>query len=106
MESGVLPVTMEKTELRMEIDATLLEEARTRGVALDAAAEHGIRIALARQGPVLPIGIVAALECLTQLPGDVEARAMRWSEENAAAIEAYRRRIDAFGVFGEDLRNW
>jgi antitoxin CcdA len=39
-------------------------------------------------------------------PEEAEAAATRWSEENAEAIDAYRRRIDERGMFGEDLRRW
>ena len=35
-----------------------------------------------------------------------EEKARRWAEENAEAIKAQRERIDAVGIFGEDLRTW
>ena len=40
-----------------------------------------------------------------QALGDDE-KARRWAEENAEAIKAQRERIDAVGIFGEDLRTW
>jgi antitoxin CcdA len=81
---------MGKTELRIEIDAALLEEAQRRGVRLDAATESGIRAALA----------------YGQADADIESRAKRWAEENADAIRDHKERIEQYGVFGEDLRRW
>ena len=82
---------MGKVELHIEIDAALLEEAKRRGVKLDAATEQGIRAALERQ----------------QSDHEVEeARTKRWASENAEAIRDHQVRIDQYGVFGEDLRRW
>jgi antitoxin CcdA len=77
---------MGKTELKVEIDADLLAQARASGVDLDAVTEAAVRGALKLDDP--------------------EARAKRWAEENAEALKAQRERIDAHGVFGEDLRAW
>jgi antitoxin CcdA len=97
---------MGKTELKLEIDTELLEEASRRGVKLAAATEYGIRVALGRTDPERPIGIAAAMEYQKQHPEEAEARAKAWAEENAEAIESYRRRIEEYGVFGDDLRRW
>ncbi|WP_293900338.1 type II toxin-antitoxin system CcdA family antitoxin [Phenylobacterium sp.] len=35
-----------------------------------------------------------------------EEKAQRWAEENAEAIQAQKARIEAYGIFGEDLRTW
>ena len=39
-------------------------------------------------------------------PGGAAARSKKWSEENAAAIEAYNKRIEREGCFGEAWRTW
>jgi antitoxin CcdA len=84
---------MGKIELKLEIDAALVAEAQKRGIHLEVATEQGIRMAIAN---------------MPQPPqrSEMDARAKRWAEDNADAIEAYRRRIDEYGVFGEDLRRW
>ena len=77
---------MGKAELKIEIDAALLEEARAAGVDLAGVTEAAVRRALGQSG--------------------IEDRAARWAEENAEAIKAHQERIEKFGVFGEDLRTW
>ncbi|HEY2708467.1 MAG TPA: type II toxin-antitoxin system CcdA family antitoxin [Caulobacteraceae bacterium] len=97
---------MGKVELHLEIDAELLAQANEKGVVLDAALEAGIRAALTSDSSDAPIGIVAAVAHQRLRPAEAEAAAKRWAEENVEAIEAYRRRIDERGMFGEDLRRW
>lgn len=77
---------MGKTELKVEIDADLLAQARASGVDLDAVTEAAVRGALKLDDP--------------------EARAKRWAEENAEAIADYNRRIAERGLFGDGLRTW
>ena len=77
---------MGKIELKIEIDADLLARARAAGLAVEAIAEDAVRARL------------------TSLYDDEKARL--WAEENAEALKAQRERIDAHGVFGEDLRTW
>ena len=77
---------MGKVELKLEIDADLAAEARESGVDLGATLESALRAKARGVG------------------GDEKAR--RWAEENAEAIQAHRERIEAVGVFGEDLRTW
>lgn len=77
---------MGKAELKIEIDADLLAQARATGRPIEDLVEDGLRASLRASGG--------------------EARARRWAEENAEAIKAHRERIDARGVFGEDLRTW
>ena len=74
---------MGKAELKIEIDAELIDQARAAGVDLPAVTESALRAALAEG-----------------------AKARRWAEENAEAIKLHRERIERHGVFGEDLRTW
>jgi antitoxin CcdA len=87
------------------MDAGLLADAEKRGVALAPAAEAGIRRAIERAQSG-PIGIVAASHHQRENAAEAEAAGKKWAEENAEALEAYRRRIDEHGLFGEDLRRW
>lgn len=95
---------MAQAELKLDIDAELLEQARSAGLALTPVVEAALRQALANDDqprrplfeakrPVIPVA-------------EAEARARRWAEENAEAIADYNRRIAERGVFGEDLRRW
>lgn len=77
---------MGKIELKIEIDADLLAKAKAAGLMVEDIAEDALRARLAA------------------LSDDEKARL--WAEENAEAIKAQRERIDAHGVFGEDLRTW
>lgn len=77
---------MGKTELKIEIDAELLARAQSAGVDAEAVAEAAVR------------GAVEAVS-------DAE-KARRWADENSEALKAQRERIDAVGIFGEDLRSW
>lgn len=81
---------MGKSELRIEIDQALLDEARAFDLDLSALAADGVRRALAEKRA----GLIDA------------DRARAWATENAEALALHRKRIDEFGVFGEDLRNW
>jgi post-segregation antitoxin (ccd killing protein) len=73
-----------KAELKLEIDADLLAQARERGLDLNTIVEAGVR------------------KALVQLESDARA----WAEENAEALQAQRERLAAFGLFGDDLRSW
>ncbi|MDO8321574.1 type II toxin-antitoxin system CcdA family antitoxin [Phenylobacterium sp.] len=77
---------MGKIELKIEIDADLLAKGQAAGLDMARTLENGIRQA-------------------TRAESD-EDKARRWAEENAEALKAQRERIDAHGVFGEDLRTW
>lgn len=79
---------MGKIELKIEIDADLLAQARAAGLVFEDLVEDGLRRALRVPGP------------------SDEDKARQWAEENVEAIKAQRERIDAVGVFGEDLRTW
>ncbi|MBI1197394.1 MAG: hypothetical protein GC203_05985 [Phenylobacterium sp.] len=83
---------MGKAELKIEIDADLLNEAQAAGLKIDALAESTVRAELAR---------LHRFKGLSQ-----EEKAHKWAEENAEAIQSHRDRIEKFGVFGEDLRTW
>lgn len=79
---------MGKIELKIEIDADLLAQGRAAGLVFEDLIEDGLRKAL--RHPRL----------------SDEDKARQWAEENVEAIKAQRERIDAVGVFGEDLRTW
>ena len=77
---------MPDVELRLQIDAHLLEQARAAKLPIVVLVERALKAAL---------GLEAA-----------EKRARRWAEENAEAIKAYNERIERHGCFGDDLRTW
>jgi post-segregation antitoxin (ccd killing protein) len=98
---------MGKVDLQVEVDAELLARAAEKGVMLGPALEEGIRAALARDQPDRPIGTVEAARQQRELPETVKQAAARaWAAENAEALEAYARRVEDRGVFGEDIRRW
>lgn len=78
---------MGKTELK--IDAELVAQAEAAGLPVEQLAEDALR---------------AALRKADMASG--EARAAKWAEENAEAIEDYNRRIRERGVFSTGLRKW
>ena len=97
---------MGKTEMRIEIDAELLAQARAAGIAIDDAAEIGLRISLSDADRGRPLGVVASH--LRQMSDSraAEERAQRWARENDDAIAVHNARVAERGVFGEDLRRW
>ena len=80
---------MGKVELKIEIDAELLEQARSAGVGVEAAVDSALRAAVSRA-----------------TAGGADERAKCWAEDNAEAIAAYNRRIASRGLFGDDYRKW
>lgn len=81
---------MGKAELKIEIDQSLLDEARSADLDVQALALDSIRRAIA-----------------LKRTGEADAdKARGWAEENAEALELHRQRIAEYGVFGEDMRNW
>lgn len=90
---------MGKTEFKLDIDAALLRRARDAGIDLVSAAENGVRQALDRQ----PQGFG---EWPSKPLDTAEDRANRWAQENAKALDDYRKRIARRGVFGEEWRRW
>lgn len=81
---------MGKVELNIEIDQSLLDEARSVDLDVEALAVDSIRRAVA-----------------SRRASEADAASARaWAEENAEALELHRDRIARFGVFGEDLRSW
>jgi len=97
---------MGKAELRTEIDADVLADARAAGIALGDAAEIGLRLAIAEAGQGRSIGIVAGHLRQMADPAGAEQRARGWAMDNAEAIRTHNERIAARGIFGEDLRRW
>lgn len=77
---------MGKAELKIEIDAALLEQARAAGLDLASVAETAVRQALG--------------------PAGLEERAARWIEENAEGIADYNRRLRERGLIGAEFRKW
>ncbi len=77
---------MGKAELRIEIDALLLEQAEAAHIPVEMLVERVLKTALGESA--------------------AEERARKWAEENAEAIRDHRERIEQEGVFGEDFRTW
>ena len=75
---------MGKVDLNIEIDADLLDQARRLDIDIEEATADGLRRAL----------IIRKNAALTD------------ATENADTLEAYRRRVERDGVFGEDFRTW
>jgi antitoxin CcdA len=78
---------MGKTEL--QIDADLLAQAAAAGVPAERVAEEALRKAIRNADTTA-----------------ADARAARWAEENAEAIDDYNRRIRERGVFSDGSRTW
>lgn len=97
---------MGKTELKIEIDADLLAEARAAGVSLETILEAGLRIALMASDKDRPLGVVAGHLRQAADPRGAEQRARAWAEENAEAIVDYNRRVKARGLIGDEFRKW
>jgi len=83
---------MGKVELKIEIDEALLAEAQEAGLSVSRLTEQSLRRELSETRRYRGLSD--------------EDKAKRWAEENAEAIKAQRERIEACGVFGEDLRTW
>ncbi|MET0272402.1 MAG: type II toxin-antitoxin system CcdA family antitoxin [Phenylobacterium sp.] len=81
---------MGKAELKVEIDAALLDEARAAGVDLAGVTEAAVRSALRSQSD----------------EAAADLRAAKWAEENADAIADYNRRIADRGLIGAQFRKW
>ena len=94
---------MGKAELKIEIDADLLAQAGASGLDLREIIEEALRTSLSTNGMA---ETVATPEFSPPPALNDDEKARRWAEENAEAIKAQRERIDAIGVFGEDLRTW
>lgn len=80
-------VRVGKTELK--IDAELVARAEAAGLPVEQVAEDALRAALRK----------------ADVTGS-DARAAKWAQENAEAIEDYNRRISERGVFSTGLRKW
>jgi antitoxin CcdA len=78
---------MGKVELK--IDSDLLAQAQAAGVPAAEIAEEALRAALRKADTAA-----------------ADARAMKWAEENAEAIQDYNRRIGERGLFSDGLRTW
>jgi len=97
---------MGKTELRLNVDAELLDQARRADVALEAAFEAGIKLALGQTHPSSAIEPDGSTRLGSSGVSEAEGRAEAWARDNADAIRSYNARIERRGVFGTDLRRW
>jgi antitoxin CcdA len=77
---------MGKTELKLEIDAVLAEQARVAEIQMTLVFERALKAEL---------GEAAAAE-----------RARRWANESAPSIEAHNRFVEEHGAFGAEWRSW
>ena len=85
---------MGKVDLNIEIDADLLDQARRLDIDIEQATADGLRRAM------------LARKSATMSDAERAADAGTWATENADTLEAYRRRVERDGVFGEDFRTW
>ena len=89
---------MGKTQLKIEIDPELLAQAKAAGLKVTQVLESALRFELSKAARRAEDARYSGLSD--------EEKARRWGEENAEAIKAQKARIEAHGVFGEDLRTW
>lgn len=80
---------MDSAEPASTIDPELLEQAARLGLDIGGMGERDLRLHLQKVDPA-----------------GAEARARRWAEENAEAIEDYNERIRRRGCFGDQFRRW
>ena len=78
---------MGKPELNIGIDPALVEQARRLGISIAGMDERALRLHLQKVDPA-----------------GAEARALRWAEENAEAINDHNRRIAERGVLSDYIR--
>ncbi len=71
-----------KRAKNLSIDGALLDEAKALGLNLSAILEDRLRTVLC------------------------EHRRAKWLQDNQAAMDTYNRRVDAQGVFGDDIRTF
>jgi len=74
---------------KLSVDPELLEQAAAAGLNVDLLIERALRLALQKADPA-----------------GAGARAAKWAEENAEAIQDYNRRIRERGVFSDGVRTW
>ncbi len=77
---------MGKTELKLEIDTALLEQARAANLQVGVLMERVIRAELGPQA--------------------AEQRARAWAAENAESIASHNRFVEENGAFGAEWRSW
>ena len=77
---------MGKTELRLDIDTDLLEQARAANLQMTLLMERALCEAL---GPQV-----------------AEARARQWAADNAQSIASHNRFVEENGAFGAEWRSW
>jgi post-segregation antitoxin (ccd killing protein) len=86
---------MGKAELKAKVDAELITRAQAVGLSVTNVTEQSLRQA------------VEELEYFATYKGlSEDEKKRKWAADNAEAIEAHKRQIEQFGVFGEDLRTW
>jgi antitoxin CcdA len=78
---------MSKVELNIGIDPELVERAKRLGISIAGMSEVQLRLHLQRVDPA-----------------GAEARAKRWAEENAEAIQDHNRRIRERGLLSDYIR--
>jgi antitoxin CcdA len=80
---------MGKVEFNLGIDPDLVAQAKAAGIPVEAAAEAGLRRAIAEAHGA-----------------SAEERSSQWALENAEALADHRSRIVEGGIFGADMRTW
>jgi antitoxin CcdA len=80
---------MGKVERNIGIDPELPEQAQRLGISIAGMDERALRLHLQKVDPA-----------------GAEARARRWAEENAEAIEQHNRSVEEYGLLSDDFRTW
>ena len=93
---------MGKAELRIQIAADLLAQARAAGVELDQALEEKLRALISEGGRGVSAGFARQDADAT----GADSRARQWAQDNSEAIRAYNDRVARRGLFSDDLRRW
>ncbi|MDQ0463609.1 antitoxin CcdA [Caulobacter ginsengisoli] len=89
---------MGKAELKIEIDADLLETARQAGMPLELVVEDGLRRALAHHADLVSPSRLSE--------GMGEERAKQWASDNAEAIAEFNQRVAERGLISAEWRRW
>ncbi|WP_298161408.1 type II toxin-antitoxin system CcdA family antitoxin [Brevundimonas sp.] len=80
---------MGKAELNIGIDPELIEQAQRLGISIAGMDERALRLHLQKVDSA-----------------GAQARAKRWAEENAEAINEHNAFVAKHGLLSDDLRHW
>ena len=92
---------MGKVELKLEIDADLVERLQTAGIDPLKAAEAGMRIAVSSGRVPFWLDLNGSARLKEKDPQAAELRAREWAEANRDAIDEYNRHVREHGLLSE-----